>query len=140
MSAMASTRFKTRGRGLQRSGAKRLGTQPGVSLKPHGAARQREVVADFQVWAVAQAPQGETPDLDAETLWCDVLTSSFTEQDRDFEKEWTAIQADRVATGWQENFDEAKDLAYRFRELRAMTRSACRRGILTRLESPTIAT
>ena len=88
---------------------------------------------------IAQVHQsGEQLDLDNESLWEDVLTSSFTEIDPDFQEEWQAIQDHRKKTGWKEDEDESADLAYRFREIRAMTRSACRRGVLTRSESPTI--
>jgi hypothetical protein len=91
------------------------------------------------------AQSEEAPDLDSETLWADVLSSSFTEQDDAFQDEWQKIQEARRThkyqdgtIGYQENYDEGVDLGFRFRELRAMVRSACRKGILTRYESPTI--
>lgn len=93
---------------------------------------------------IAQAEEA-APDLDSEALWADVLTSSFTEVDDKFQDEWAGIQENRKTyrysdgtIGWQADYDEAVDLAFRFQEFRAMVRSACRKGILTRHESPTI--
>lgn len=94
---------------------------------------------------IAVAESGEAPDLDSEALWADVLTSSFTENDSDFQAEWQLIQDNRKAhqyadgtIGWQADYDEGVDLSFRFQEFRAMVRSACRKGILTRHESPTV--
>lgn len=78
--------------------------------------------------------------LDDATLLMDVISSYYTEKDKKFKEEWVAIQQARqeaLEAGYLpgEN-DPAKDLDFRFRELKAMFRSLCRSGVFVELAAP----
>jgi len=77
-------------------------------------------------------------ELDDDVLHFDALTSFFTEKDKAFHAEWTAIQQDRADNEALDDSDPSiqPDKAFRYRELRAMVRSAVRQGILYKVEPP----
>lgn len=86
---------------------------------------------------------GNAEDADAAddaALLMDMVSSYFTESDPVFHKEWAIIQAARASDlerGYLpgEN-DPAKDLDYRFREMKAMFRCLCRKGQFVDLAPP----
>lgn len=95
------------------------------------------------VWRFLDYVSGKVSDsgqdgacLDDEALWADVLTSFHTERDPHFKEEWAKILQDRKSAAYANGEDAAQDLNFRMREMKAMVRSMCRQGILTRLAAP----
>jgi hypothetical protein len=91
--------------------------------------------------------EGEDVDvLNDATVLMDIVTSYFTETDQTFLKEYEAIQKDRKKATilddknqllrYEPGIDRGMDAAFRHRELRAMFRSMCRVGKMTRIDSP----
>lgn len=78
--------------------------------------------------------------LDDSVLMMDVLASYYTEQDPQFAAEWTRIVKDRekAMAGLKEGFELEPSVteSFRWRELKAMFRSLCRKGTFVRQESP----
>lgn len=78
--------------------------------------------------------------LDDASLMMDVVSSYHTEQDDDFRKEWQTILQDRrqaestLKRGME--LDPSVVEAFRWREIRAMFRSLCRKGTFVRQDSP----
>lgn len=72
-------------------------------------------------------------------MMMDVVSSYYTENDPLFAKEWAAIQADRLKATWVPGQDATQDLGFRWRELKAMFRSLCRKGTFVRIDSPSAA-
>lgn len=78
--------------------------------------------------------------LDDASLMMDVVSSYHTEQDSDFKAEWAAILKDRrqaeanVPRGME--LDPSVVEAFRWREIRAMFRSLCRKGTFVRQDAP----
>lgn len=81
--------------------------------------------------------------LDDASLMMDVVASYHTEKDDDFKTEWAGIMADRkkaeasLTRGME--LDPSVVEAFRWRELRAMFRSLCRKGTFVRQDSPNAA-
>lgn len=78
--------------------------------------------------------------LDDASLMMDVVSSYHTEQDSEFKAEWAAIlkdrrQAESTLTRGME-LDPSVVEAFRWREIRAMFRSLCRKGTFVRQDAP----
>jgi hypothetical protein len=97
--------------------------------------------------AILQAEDGQDMDiLNDAVMLMDTVTSYFTDSDPVFVKEWAAIgEARRKATirdekgnafAYEPGHDNQLDAQFRWRELRAMFRSMCRIGKMTRVDSP----
>lgn len=78
--------------------------------------------------------------LDDASLMMDVVSSYHTEADADFKTEWAAIVKDRRAA--EASLTRGMELdpsvveAFRWREIRAMFRSLCRKGTFVRQDAP----
>lgn len=97
--------------------------------------------------ALLDAEDGDDLDiLNDAVMLMDSVTSYFTEKDPTFTIEWHKIQAARLKAtildekgavhAYQPGFDTTADADFRWREMRAMFRSMCRLGKMTRVESP----
>lgn len=78
--------------------------------------------------------------LDDASLMMDVVSSYHTEADHEFKTEWAAIlkdrrQAESTLTRGME-LDPSVVEAFRWREIRAMFRSLCRKGTFVRQDAP----